>query len=324
MRLKVFGAALLGALLMAAMPARADDYPSRPITVIVPFPPGGSSDIVMRLVASKVAESIKQPIIIENRSGAAGNVAAMAIKNAASDGYLLMMGHTGTHAMNSALYKDLKFDPVKDFQPITALISFNNILVVPAASPAKSVAELVALAKTRPEGLSYGSQGVGTGGHLLGELFAKHAGIKLVHVPYRGIAPAVTDTVAGRMDLLFASYVSIGPHAETGALRMLAIASTDRHPRIPDVPTMPEAGFPDVQMQQWFGLFGPAGLPAPIVAKLNAEFVKSLRGDEVKDKMLPQVVFVIPGTPEELGAIVARDLVRLGQVVRESGAKAPD
>jgi tripartite-type tricarboxylate transporter receptor subunit TctC len=318
-------AATIGLVLAAvAMPARADDYPSRPITLIVPFPPGGSSDIVMRLVASKVAESIKQPIVIENRSGAAGNVAAMAIKNAAPDGYLLMMGHTGTHAMNSALYKDLKFDPVKDFQPITALISFNNILVVPAASPAKSVAELVALAKTRPEGLSYGSQGVGTGGHLLGELFAKHAGIKLVHVPYRGIAPAVTDTVAGRMDLLFASYVSIGPHAETGALRMLAIASTERHSRIPDVPTMPEAGFPDVQMQQWFGLFGPAGLPAPIVAKLNAEFVKPLRSDEVKDKMLPQVVFVIPGTPEELGAIVARDLLRLGQVVRESGAKAPD
>ena len=318
-------AATIGLVLAAvAMPARADDYPSRPITLIVPFPPGGSSDIVMRLVASKVAESIKQPIVIENRSGAAGNVAAMAIKNAAPDGYLLMMGHTGTHAMNSALYKDLKFDPVKDFQPITALISFNNILVVPAASPAKSVAELVALAKTRPEGLSYGSQGVGTGGHLLGELFAKHAGIKLVHVPYRGIAPAVTDTVAGRMDLLFASYVSIGPHAETGALRMLAIASTERHSRIPDVPTMPEAGFPDVQMQQWFGLFGPAGLPAPIVAKLNAEFVKALRSDEVKDKMLPQVVFVIPGTPEELGAIVKRDMVRLGKVVKESGAKAPD
>ena len=235
-----------------------------------------------------------------------------------------MMGHTGTHAMNSALYNDLKFDPVKDFQPITALISFNNILVVPAASPAKSVAELVALAKTKPEGLSYGSQGVGTGGHLLGELFAKHAGIKLVHVPYRGIAPAVTDTVAGRMDLLFASYVSIGPHAEAGRLRMLGIASTERHPRIPDVPTMPELGFPEVQMQQWFGLFGPAGLPAPITAKLNAEFVKALRSDEVKDKMLPQVVFVIPGTPEELGAIVKRDMVRLGKVVRESGAKAPD
>ena len=325
MHVRWLAVALVGvALSVAAVPARADDYPSRPITVIVPFPPGGSSDIVMRLVAHKVAESMKQTIVIENRAGAAGNVAAMAIKNATPDGYLLMMGHTGTHAMNSALYNDLKFDPVKDFQPITALISFNNILVVPAASPAKSVAELVALAKTKPEGLSYGSQGVGTGGHLLGELFAKHAGIKMVHVPYRGIAPAVTDTVAGRMDLLFASYVSIGGHAEAGRLRMLGIASTERHPRIPDVPTMPELGFPDVQMQQWFGLFGPAGLPAPITAKLNAEFVKALRSDEVKDKMLPQVVFVIPGTPEELGAIVKRDIVRLGKVVRESGAKAPD
>src|SRR5947207_11412784 len=191
-------ALMLFAAALAVGVARADDYPSRPITMIVPFPPGGSSDIVMRLVASKVSESIRQPIVIDNRPGGAGNVAAMAIKNAAPDGYLLMMGHTGTHAINPSLYGDLKFDPIKDFQPITALISFNNILVVPEASPAKSVAELVALAKAKPEGLSYGSQGVGTGGHLLGELLAKHAGVKLVHVPYRGIAPAVTDTVAGR------------------------------------------------------------------------------------------------------------------------------
>jgi tripartite-type tricarboxylate transporter receptor subunit TctC len=323
MRLKIFGAALIGALL-AALPARADDYPSRPITIMVPFPPGGSSDIVMRVVAHKVSESTGQTIIIENRPGAAGNVAAMAIKNAPPDGYLLMMGHTGTHAINPSLYTDLKFDPVKDFTPITALIAFNNILVVPVASPARIVAELVACAKTRPQGLSYGSQGVGTGGHLLGVLFAKHAGINLVHVPYRGIAPAVTDTVAGRMDMLFASYLSISGHVEGGRLRMLAIAGSQRHPRIPDVPTMPEAGYPDVQMQQWFGLFGPAGLPAPIVQKLNAEFVKALNSDEVKDKMLPQVVFVTPTTPEELGAMVKRDIVRLGQVVRESGAKPPN
>jgi tripartite-type tricarboxylate transporter receptor subunit TctC len=323
MRLKIFGAVLIGALL-AALPARADDYPSRPITILVPFPPGGSSDIVMRVVAHKVSESTGQTIIIENRPGAAGNVAAMAIKNAPPDGYLLMMGHTGTHAINPALYTDLKFDPVKDFTPITALIAFNNILVVPVASPAKTVAELVAYAKTKPQGLSYGSQGVGTGGHLLGVLFAKHAGINLVHVPYRGIAPAVTDTVAGRMDMLFASYVSMGGHVEGGRLRMLAIAGTQRHPRIPDVPTMPEAGYPDVQMQQWFGLFGPAGLPAPIVQKLNSEFVNALQSDEVKDRMLPQVVFVTPTTPDELGAMVKRDIARLGQVVRESGAKPPD
>ena len=324
------GARCLAACVLAAalgitpLPARADDYPSRPITIIVPFPPGGSSDIVMRLVAHKVSESTKQTIIIENRAGAGGNVAAMAIKNAPPDGYLLMMGHTGTHAINPSLYTDLKFDPVKDFQPITALISFNNILVVPDASPAKSAADLVALAKTKPGGLSYGSQGVGTGGHLLGVLFAKQAGIDLVHVPYRGIAPAVTDTVAGRMDLLFASYVSFGGHAEAGRLRMLAIASTERHPKIPDVPTMGEAGYPDVQMQQWFGLFAPAGTPMPIVNKLNAEFVKALHSDEVKDKMLPQVVFVTPSTPEQLGDMVKRDIVRLSQVVKESGAKAPD
>ncbi len=315
-------AAMIGAVF--ALPARADDYPSRPITILVPFPPGGSTDIMMRLVASKASEALRQPIIIENRPGAAGNVAAVAIKNAPPDGYLLMVGHTGTHAINPTLYTDLKFDPVKDFAPITGLIAFNNVLVVPSASPAKSVAELVAYAKTRPEGLSYGSQGVGTGGHLLGVLLAKHADIHLVHVPYRGIAPAVTDTVAGRMDLLFSAYLSAGPQVEAGKLRMLAIAGSQRHPSIPDVPTMPEAGFPEVQMQQWFGLFAPANTPAPIVRKLNAEFVKALRNDEVKGKLLPEATFVTPSTPEELGALVARDRVRIGQVVKESGAKAPD
>jgi tripartite-type tricarboxylate transporter receptor subunit TctC len=304
--------------------ARAQDYPSRPITIIVPFPPGGSSDIVMRLVANKVADGIKQPIIIENRPGAAGNVAAMSIKNAPADGYLLMLGHTGTHAINPTLYGDLKFDPVKDFAPITGLVTFNNILNVPAASPAKTVAELVAYAKTKPEGLSYGSQGVGTGGHLLGVLLAKHAGINLVHVPYRGIAPAVTDTVAGRMDLLFAGYLSSGSHVEAGRLRLLAIAGSKRHPRLSDLPTMAEAGYPEVQMDQWFGLFAPANTPAAIVQKLNAEFVKALQSDEVRDKVLPQVFSVMPTTPEELGAMVKRDMVRLGQVVKESGAKAPD
>jgi tripartite-type tricarboxylate transporter receptor subunit TctC len=306
-----------------APPAHAE-YPERAITIIVPFPPGGSSDIVMRLVAGKVADRIGKPIVIENRPGAAGNVAALAIKNAPPDGYLLMLGHTGTHAVNPSLYADLKFDPVKDFSPITALTAFNNILVVPEASPAKSVAELVALAKGKPDGLTYGSQGVGTGGHLLGELLARHAGIKLVHVPYRGIAPAVTDTVAGRMDFLFSSYISAAGHIEAGRLRMLAIAGTARHPRIPQVPTMPEAGYPEVQMQQWFALFGPAGLPAPIVQKLNAEFVRALDTEEIKSKLTPQVSLVTPTTPQELAAMVARDVVRLGQVVRESGAKPPD
>jgi tripartite-type tricarboxylate transporter receptor subunit TctC len=275
----------------------------------------------MRIASQKAAEILKQPIVIENRPGGAGNLAAVTIKHAPPDGYLLMMGHTGTHAINPSLYTNLNFDPVKDFAPVAPLIAFNNILLVPADSPAKSVKDLVALAKSKPQGVTYGSQGIGTGGHLLGVLLAKHAGIKLLHVPYRGIAPAVIDAVAGRVDFIFSSYLSSAGYIESGKLRMLAIAGSARHPRIPDVPTMAEAGYPDVQMQQWFGLFAPAGTPRPIVQKLNAAFVRALDSEEVKSKLLPQVAFVIPGSPEDLANMVKRDIVRLGQVVRDSGAR---
>jgi tripartite-type tricarboxylate transporter receptor subunit TctC len=320
----VLGAWLCVALLlMASAPARAqaDDYPSRPITLLVPFAAGGSSDVVMRLVSKRVSESLKQTIVIDNRPGGAGNVAAMAIKNAPKDGYTLMMGHTGTHAINATLYPDLKFDPVKDFSPISPLISFNNILIVNAASAAKSAKALVALAKSKPGGLTYASQGVGTGGHLLGVILAKQTGINLIHVPYRGVAPAVTDMVADRVDLMFASYVTAGPHIESGKLRMLAIAGEKRHPKLPELPTMGEAGFPGVEMEQWFGLFGPAGMSEPVVRKLNAAFVEALKSDDVQNTLLPQGAIIIPGTPQDLGAIVARDIVRLGQVVKDSGAK---
>lgn len=324
LRLLAHATALAGAVMVTFMTSnasQADDYPSRPITIVVPFAPGGSSDVVMRLLSKYVSESLKQTIVIENRPGGAGNVAALAIKTAPKDGYLLMLGHTGSHAINATLYPDLKFDPIKDFSAIAPLVSFNNFLNVPAASPAKTPKELVAFAKSKPEGLSYASQGVGTGGHLLGVLLAKHTGAKLVHVPYRGVAPAVTDTVAGRVDMMFLSYLTAGPHVQSGKLRMLAIAGAKRHPRFPDVPTMGEAGFPGVEMEQWFGLFGPAGLPEPVVRKLNQEFVKALDSDEIKNTLLPQGSIVIPGTPQDLSAMVARDIVRLGQVVKESGAK---
>jgi tripartite-type tricarboxylate transporter receptor subunit TctC len=288
--------------------------------MLVPFAAGGSSDVVMRLVSAKVSESIKQTIVIENRPGGGGNVAALALKNAPPDGYTLMMGHTGTHAINATLYPDLKFDPIKDFQPITALISFNNILLVPEASPAKTAVELVAFAKTKPDGLTYGSQGVGTGGHLLGVILAKQTGIKLVHVPYRGVAPAVTDMVAGRVDMMFSSYLTASPHIKSGKLRMLGLAGAQRHPLIPDVPTMAEAGFAGVEMEQWFGLFAPAGTPDPIVRRLNREFVAALQSNEVNKTLLPQGSIIIPGTPEDLAARIARDVVALGKVVKDSGA----
>jgi tripartite-type tricarboxylate transporter receptor subunit TctC len=322
LRKPVVALAASALLVMSALaPAEAQsDYPSHAITLLVPFAAGGSSDVVMRLVSAKVAESIKQTIVIENRPGGGGNVAAMALKNALPDGYTLMMGHTGTHAINATLYPDLKFDPIKDFQPVTALISFNNILVVPEASPAKTAAELVAFAKSKPDGLTYASQGVGAGGHLLGMILAKQTGIKLVHVPYRGVAPAVTDMVAGRVDMMFSSYLTSSPHIKSGKLRMLAIAGAQRHPEIPEVPTMAEAGFPGVEMEQWFGLFAPAGTPDPIVRRLNREFVAALQSDDVKKTLQPQGSIIIPGTPEDLAARVARDIVALGKVVKDSGA----
>jgi tripartite-type tricarboxylate transporter receptor subunit TctC len=319
-----FGAwAGVAIVLAAAAPARAQvaDFPSRPITLLVPFVAGGSSDVVMRLVSKRVSERLKQPIVIDNRPGGAGNVAALAIKNAPKDGYTLMMGHTGTHAINATLYSDLKFDPAKDFAPITPLISFNNILIVNEGSTAKSAKQLVALGKAKADGLTYASQGVGTGGHLLGVILAKQTGVNLIHVPYRGVAPAVTDMVAGRVDLMFSSYVTAGPHVESGKLRMLAIAGAKRHPKFPELPTMTEAGFPGVEMEQWFGLFAPAGTPEPVVRKLNEAFVEALQSDEVRNTLLPQGAVIIPGTPQDLAAMIARDIVRLGQVVKDSGAK---
>src|SRR5262245_56383553 len=313
----------IAALFVAASaPAHAQaDYPSRPITLLVPFVAGGSSDVVMRLVSKRVSERLKQPIVIDNRPGGAGNVAALAIKNAPKDGYTLMMGHTGTHAINATLYPDLKFDPVKDFSPITPLISFNNTLIVNGESKAQSAKELVALGKAKADGLTYASQGVGTGGHLLGVILAKQTGMNMIHVPYRGVAPAVTDMVAGRVDLMFSSYVTAGPHIESGKLRMLAIAGTKRHPKFPELPTMSEAGFPGVEMEQWFGLFGPAGMPDDVIRKLNEAFVESLKSDDVQNTLLPQGSIIIPGTPKDLADMVARDIVRLGQVVKDSGAK---
>ncbi len=314
--------AMAGAMATLCLPGapRADDYPSRPITLIVPFAAGGSSDSVMRIVARKASESMKQTIIIENKPGGGGNVAALAIKHASPDGYLLMMGHSGTHAVNPLLYTDLKFDPVKDFQPVAALISFNNILVVPESSPAKSVAELIALARSRPEGASFASQGIGTMGHLLGETLARQTGAKLVHVPYRGVAPALTDLVAGRVDMMFSSYISAAGHIQNGKLRMLAIAGPHRNDRIASVPTMAEAGYPNVDFEQWFGVFAPMGTPAPIVQKLNLEFVKALGSDETKSMVASQVATIIAGTPKDLETLVQRDINRLGRVVKESGA----
>ena len=318
--------ACAAAALVAAVPlalGQTGGYPSRPITLLVPFPPGGSADVVIRPVAAKVADALKQPIVIDNRSGGGGNIAAQATKQAAPDGYTLFLTNMGVMSVNPILSPELNLDPVKDFQPITPIISFPHILVVPADSPAKTVAGLAALAKTKPGGLSFGSQGVGSGGQILGEMFKARVGVPMVHVPYRGAAPAATDIMAGRLDFLFTSYISIGEQAKAGKLRIIAIGGPKRIDAEPGMPTMAEAGFPGLDLEMWHGMVAPAGTPAPIVQRLNAEFIMATRDPDILRIVVPQATDVFVGSPEEFAKRIAADTARLGQVIRDAGIKMP-
>jgi tripartite-type tricarboxylate transporter receptor subunit TctC len=264
---------------------------------------------------------LKATIVIDNRTGAGGNVAALATKQAAPDGYTLFLGNNGTLAINVALFKELRFDPLKDFAPITPIVSFPSVLVVPSGSPARTVKELAEFAKKKPGGLSFASQGVGSGGQILGEMFRLRVGAPMVHVPYKGAAPAVTDVAAGRVDFLFSSYISAAGQIAAGKLRVLALTAPKRSATIPDVPTMTEAGFPNTDLVIWHGLVAPAGTPPDIIRKLNAEFVKAARAPEIAKLVTPQVADVFLSTPEEFRKIIAGDIERLGKVIAEAGIK---
>jgi tripartite-type tricarboxylate transporter receptor subunit TctC len=269
-----------------------------------------------------MSENVKQPVIVENKPGASGIIAAEFVKKAPADGYTVLMGFTGSHAVNPSLYSKLPYDPVKDFQPVTNLISSAHILVVPAGSPAKSVADLVAMAKTNPAGLTFASQGIGAGGHLLGEMLKAQTKTNLAHVPYKGSAPALQDMLAGRVDLFFDAVVTSLPYVREGRLRALAIANKTRSPLLPDVPTMAEAGFPGVEMDQWFGMFVPAGTPQPVVRRLKEEITRAIRSPDIAKSLTERGLDVVTNTPEEFAAQIRADTVSLSRVVRESGAKA--
>ena len=316
---KILGAVLSAAILAPAA-VQGQVFPSRAITLVVPFPPGGVTDPFARYVGPKVTESIGQQVVIDNKPGAAGIIAAELVKNAAPDGYTLLMGHAGTHSVNSSLYSKLPYDPVKDFAPITLMITTKHMLVVPADSPARTVAELVAYAKTKT--LTYASQSVGAGGHLLGEMLKTRAGVDMTHVPYKGSAPAVQDIVAGRVDLFFDAIITSGPHVRSGKLRALAMASPQRAPQMPEIPTMVEAGFPGIELDFWFALYAPGATPQPVIARLNTEFVKAMQNPDVTKRFGDLALDVTTSTPAELVRLAADDTVRLGKVVRDSGAKA--
>ena len=301
--------------------AQTDSFPSRPITIVVPFPPGGSSDVVTRLVAQKFADNLKANVVIQNSGGGGGVPAALAFKQATPDGYTLFLANNGLFAIMPAMTADIRFDPVKDFQPVTPLFAFPSVLVVPAGSPARNARDLVALAKSKPTGLNYASQGVGSGGHILGEMLRLNSGAPLVHVPYRGAGPAVVDLAAGNVDLLFSSYVSAIGQVQAGKLRVLCWTSTKRSPALPDVPTMAEAGYPGTELEVWQGIVAPLGTPPAIVRKLNEEFIKAAHAPDVVRKVAEQAVEMYTTTPEAMTKLIASDVDRLGKVVRDAGIK---
>jgi tripartite-type tricarboxylate transporter receptor subunit TctC len=322
MRLPRFLAIAWGAVaLAAALGTAAQGFPNRPITIIVPFPPGGVTDPVARLVGQRISESTGQTVLVDNRPGGGGVIGAEIVKRAPADGYTIFFGHFGTHTVNPSLYTKLPYDPVKDFAPITTLISTESILVVPAASAAKSPADLVAMSRAQSGGLTFASQGVGSGGHLLGEMFKSQAGANVAHVAYKGSGPALQDMLAGRVDLFFDALITSGPHVRDGKLRALAITGKQRHRLFPDVPTLTEAGMPGLDLSAWFGMFAPAGTPQPVIRRLHEEFVKAITGSDIMKKYTDQGLDVVTMSPEAFAKLIADDTVRYAKVVKESGAR---
>jgi tripartite-type tricarboxylate transporter receptor subunit TctC len=301
--------------------ARAQSYPQRPITILVPFAAGGSTDILARLVAEHLRQSLGQPVIVENRSGASGNIGTAIAARAAPDGYTLLFNTMSVHTMNQALFASMPFDGVKDFAPITLLAYVTNTMVVHPSVPAKNVREFIDYAKGRPGKIAYASAGAGSTNHLCGALFEKMAGVEMLHVPYRGGAPAVADTVAGQTQVFFTAGTQSLEHVKAGALRLLAVTEAKRSTLLPDVPTVAET-IPGYEMAVWYGAFAPAGLAADIVARLNTEIGRILLKPEVKMRMANIAVEVAPSTSEELGAMMRADAEKWGRIIKELGVSA--
>ena len=309
------------ALGIAGVPtAQAQDFPNQPIRIISPFAPGGGVEVTLRLVARKLTEFGWPQVIVDNRPGGPGTVAAIATKQARPDGYTLMQGDIASHAIGVVMTAQAPYDPVADFTPITLMWTFPSILTVPASSPAKTAQDLIALARSKPDGLTYVSQGPGSGGHLLGAMFQKALGAPMVHVPYKGAGPALIDLAAGRADLIFASYASVGPLVESGKLRMLAVTSKERLKILPTLPTMTEIGHPDVFLDAWFGLVGPAGLPDRIVTILHDRVGAVLNAPDMVSRLADQGQTIATSTPGQFRELIRSEVRRLGPIVKDAGA----
>ena len=316
----IASAVVLGASLLGGTSAMAQAYPTKPVTIIVPFAAGGTTDILARIIGQALTAELGQSVVVDNRAGAGGNIGGQAAAKATPDGHTLFMGTVGTHAINASLYKKMPFDPVKDFAPLTRVANVPNLLVANPAQPYKSVKDLIAYAKANPGKVNFGSSGNGSSIHLSGELFKSLAKVDMQHVPYKGSAPAVTDLLGNQIGIMFDNMPSAIQHVRSGKLVPLAVTTAKRSPELPNVPTIAEAGVPGYEATSWFGMFAPAGTPAPVLAKLNAAIVKVLAQPDVKKKINEQGAEVYSETPEQFAAFIQAESVKWGKVVKESGA----
>ena len=315
-------AALAAACAAAPLAAMAQDYPNKPITYIVPFTPGGTTDVIGRTIAQGLSSALKQPVVVDNKPGQAGGIGASQVAKAKPDGYTLLGGTISTHAINAGLYKDLSYDPVKDFEPVTLVGFIPNALYVDASLPIKNVQELIAFLKANDKKRTFASSGSGTSTHLAGELFADIIGVKLEHIPYKGTPQAMQDVAGGNVTFMFDQLTAGLPLVKAGKLRLLAVTTAKRSPLSPDTPTMAEAGIKDFEMSSWQAVYAPKGTPKPIVDKLNGEIVKILKAPDTRQKMQDTMgIEVVASSPEELTKLMQTEIPRWTALIKKSGAQ---
>jgi len=312
----------LAVLLLAACGLlQAQPYPSKPIKIVVPFPAGGIADLYARLIGARLSDRWAQPVLVENRTGAGGNIGADAVAKSAPDGYSLVMGSFGTHAVNVSLFATMPYDPVRDFAPIALVLEAEGLLVVHPSVPAQSVPDLIAYGRAHPGQLTFASAGMGTASHLAGELFKTMARLEMTHVPYKGNVPAITDLLAGQTSLLFGTMPTVLPHAKAGKLRAIATIGALRSAAAPDLPTVAETirGF---EVNNWIGLLAPADTPADIVRRWNAEVNAIMQSADIKQRLLTEGARFAPNTPEQFAAFIKSEIAKWAPVVKASGARA--
>ena len=315
--------AITFAFVLGILPADAlaQSYPSRPVRLVVPFPAGGTTDILARAMAEKLSGALGQQFVVDNRPGAGGNIGSDIVAKSQADGYTLLMGTVGTHAINPSLYPKMPYDHVKDFVPVVLVAGVPNVLVVNPTVPAKTVAELIALAKEKLGTINFASSGNGTSIHLSGELFKLLAGVQIAHVPYKGSAPALTDLIGGQVQIMFDNLPSALPHIKGGKLRALAVTSSKRAPALPDLPTIAESGVAGFEASSWFGILAPAATPRDIVQRINAEANKALHAPDMREKLLAQGAEAVGNSPEFFADTIRTETVKWAKVVKDSGAR---